>query len=262
MRAQVTRVRDAFQRLAIAHIELARTEASIIGKEVGKVAAYVAIALVLVILALTLVVLGTSLFLGEWLFGSLGWGVLHGLLLFVAIAVAAVLAALGISSVRLVGALVVGIVLGIVVGVALFLNLPNQAWTAIGDASGLAVDPAVRPLVVGTLVVGVIGLVIGLVVGARVGRAAGPAFGGAILGLLLGAALGAFSAITFGPQVAAGIGIAVAYATWIVLMAIDVSRTGVDVEALKARFYPSATIDTSKETLEWLQKRMPPGIGS
>ena len=32
-------------------------------------------------------------------------------------------------------------------------------------------------------------------------------------------------------------------------------------EALKARFYPAQTIDTSKETLEWLQKRMPPGIG-
>ena len=45
-------------------------------------------------------------------------------------------------------------------------------------------------------------------------------------------------------------------------MAIDVARTGIDVEALKRRFYPAQTIDTSKETLEWLQKRMPPGIGS
>ena len=36
----------------------------------------------------------------------------------------------------------------------------------------------------------------------------------------------------------------------------------VDIEALKNRFYPVQTIDTSKETLEWLQKRMPPGIGS
>ena len=35
-----------------------------------------------------------------------------------------------------------------------------------------------------------------------------------------------------------------------------------DVEALKRRFYQEQTIDTSKETLEWLQKRMPPGIGS
>jgi hypothetical protein len=41
-----------------------------------------------------------------------------------------------------------------------------------------------------------------------------------------------------------------------------VSRTGIDVEALRRRFTPVQTIDTTKETLEWLQKRMPPGIGS
>ena len=50
--------------------------------------------------------------------------------------------------------------------------------------------------------------------------------------------LGAFTAITFGPQVGAGIGITVGYLTWIALMAIDVTRTGIDVEALKTRFYP------------------------
>ena len=45
-------------------------------------------------------------------------------------------------------------------------------------------------------------------------------------------------------------------------MAADIARTGVDVEALKARFTPTQTIETSKETLEWLQSKMPPGIGS
>ena len=45
-------------------------------------------------------------------------------------------------------------------------------------------------------------------------------------------------------------------------MAVDVSRTGIDVEALKSRFTPNQSIETGKETLEWLQKRMPPGIGS
>ena len=79
---------------------------------------------------------------------------------------------------------------------------------------------------------------------------------------VLGVLLGAFTAITFGPQVGAGIGITLGYVTWMVLMGIDVMRTGIDVEALKQRFYPGQTIDTSKETLEWLQKRMPPGIGS
>ena len=37
---------------------------------------------------------------------------------------------------------------------------------------------------------------------------------------------------------------------------------GGELETLKNRFTPVQTIETSKETLEWLQKRMPPGIGS
>jgi len=44
-------------------------------------------------------------------------------------------------------------------------------------------------------------------------------------------------------------------------MVVAATRRGVDVEDLKARFYPAQTIETSKETLEWLQTRMPPGIG-
>ena len=86
---------------------------------------------------------------------------------------------------------------------------------------------------------------------------------GAIVGLaIVGALLGAFSAITFGAQVGAAVGITFGYLTWIVLMGVDVARNGVDVEGMKSRFYPTQTIDTGKETLEWLQKRMPPGIGS
>ena len=79
---------------------------------------------------------------------------------------------------------------------------------------------------------------------------------------VLGVAIGAFTAITFQTEVGVGIGITLGYITWIALMAIDVMRTGIDIEALKLRFYPTQSIDTGKETLEWLQKRMPPGIGS
>ena len=68
--------------------------------------------------------------------------------------------------------------------------------------------------------------------------------------------------ITFGPQVGAAVGITIGYVTWIALMGVDVARHGIDVEGMKDRFYPTQTIDTGKETLEWLQRRMPPGIGS
>jgi hypothetical protein len=36
-------------------------------------------------------------------------------------------------------------------------------------------------------------------------------------------------------------------------------RTGIDTEALRKRFIPSQTIDTTKETIEWLKRRMPRG---
>jgi len=109
---------------------------------------------------------------------------------------------------------------------------------------------------------GLIGLLVGIAAAVLMDASGGGRFV-ALAGLtVLGVALGAFTAITFGPQVGAGIGITVGYITWMALMGVDVARTGIDIENLKNRFYPVQTIDTSKETLEWLQKRMPPGIGS
>ena len=79
---------------------------------------------------------------------------------------------------------------------------------------------------------------------------------------MAGAVLGAISAVDTGVQVGAAIGITAGYLVWILLMGVDIARRGVDVEDLKARFYPKETIETSKETLAWLQSKLPPGIGS
>jgi len=106
----------------------------------------------------------------------------------------------------------------------------------------------------------VVGLVLGGLLAART-AGSGLRVGSLAAGALLGAALGAVSAITFGAQPGVGVGIAAGYLTWIVVMVVAATRRGVDVEDLKARFYPAQTIETSKETLEWLQTRMPPGIG-
>ena len=248
--------------LVMAHVELAKAEAGQIAGEVGRVAALGALAIALVIFAVFLVVIGTSLWLGEWLLGSMGWGVLQGFLLFVSVAMAAVLGALGIAPRRLGGALLVSIVVAVVVGVVLGLGLLNQLYASVGESLGLAVDPGIRPLVVGMLLGGIVGIAAGIAAAVLMNASGGGRFV-ALAGLtVLGVVLGAFTAITFGPQVGVGIGITLGYVTWMVLMGIDVTRTGIDVEALKQRFYPVQTIDTSKETLEWLQKRMPPGIGS
>ncbi len=261
LRAQLMATRDAALRLGLAHVELAKSEFSAIGNELARAAAAIGVAIAVVIFAIFLVVIGTALFTSEWLLGSMGWGVVHGALLFTGIAVAATLAVLGVGARRIMGALVVAFIVGVVVSLLFGLDVPNRIYTAIGDAALPGIEPGVRPLVVGLVVWVLIGLALGIVTAFRL-KTAGSRFG-AILGFaLVGAAFGAFSAITFSVQVGIGLGTTFGYATWIALMAIDVARTGVDIEALKARFYPVRTIETSKETLEWLQSKMPPGIGS
>ena len=261
LRAQIGATRDAAIRLAMAHIDLARTEAAAIGGEIARVAALAGLAVGVLFFAAILVVIGGSLFLAEWLLGSMGWGILHGLLLFIGVAVAAALAAVGVPGERIGRWLVVGALVGVIVAVVLGLHLPNRLYAAIGDALNLPIDPGTRPLAVGVGIGAILGLLAGIVVALRLDDG-GARVGALVAAIILGALLGAVTAITFEAQVAAGIGIAVAYATWIALMAADVTRTGIDTDALRARFYPRRTIETSKETLEWLQRRMPPGFGS
>ena len=246
----------------MAHLDLAKAEAAEIADSVKRVAALVGVALAVVIFAVILLVVGTSLFISEWLLGSIGWGVLHGVLLFVGIAVACALLAVGIAGDRLARAFALGAVVAVVISLLYGLALTNQLFATIARNLFPNLDPATAPLVVG-LALGVLaGLLVGAVIAATAIKDGGGRATAVIGGIVAGAAIGAFSAISFQYQIGIGIGIAVGYVTWIALMGVDVARTGVDVEALQARFTPTKTIETSKETLEWLQKRMPPGIGS
>jgi hypothetical protein len=116
------------------------------------------------LVAALLLTVGMPLFLGEWLFGSIGWGLLLGLLLLVAIAVTAGLAAIGVESSRLGRPIFIGLIVAIVVGVVLGLNLTNRAWSALGDSFLPVVAPESRPLVAALVVAPVVlGLIIGLV---------------------------------------------------------------------------------------------------
>ncbi len=218
-------------------------------------------AIVLVIVAVALLIIGTSLFLGEWLLGSIGWGVVHGVLACLAVAMTLVLAGLGISARRLVRSFAIAVILGVVVGLVLGSNVLNKIYAAIRDAVGVSVEPGTAPLVVGAVLIGLVGLIVGIILAARTAKTTGSRVGIVLGTTFLGALTGAFTAITFNAQVAAGIGITVTYVAWMVVMGMDVARTGIDFEALKTRFTPTQTIATSKETLEWLQRRMPPGIG-
>jgi len=264
LRAQIGATRDAALRLAAAHIELARTEISEILAEIGRVAAYVGIAVALGIFAAILVTVGTSLFLGEWLFGSIGWGVLLFTELALSTALAVVLVALDIPARNLVRGLLVATVVGVLTALLAGLWVFNRAWEAIGVAVAPALEPATRPLVVGIVVGAVLGAIVGLLGGTDTrGRSIGgiiaSAIGALILGALAGAALGAFSSITFSWQVAVALGIAVTLGLWTALSALEISRGEFDAEVFSRKFYPTQSIDSAKETMEWLRERMPLG---
>lgn len=259
--ASIGATRDAGKRLALAHVDLAKAEAKAIGGQLVRLLAFAGIALGVLLMASILAVVGTALFLGDWLLGSMGWGLLHGLLLFAAIAVACVLAALGSGGGAIGRSFLIGLIVAIVAAILLGLALPNALYAQIGDQALPGVESGVRPLVVGVLLWAALGLIVGLIGAFRAeggGAKAAAAIGGAIVGAVVGAA----TAVDVGAQVGVGIGLTIGYLVWIDLMVLDLIRTGIDTDALKARFYPSQTIDTSKETLAWLQSKMPPGTGS
>ncbi len=258
LREQLGSTKSAFQRLVGAHVGLAKAEAGEILDEVKRVALYAGIAFGAVLLAGLLLGIGIFLFVAEWWFGSMGWALLHGPLFLTGMAVAAVLAALGYGGGRIAGNLVLAAVIGIVVGVVLGLDLTNRGWTALGDSIAPTIPADIRTLIVAASSLGILFAVLGLVLGGRSGGMGG-AIGGAIGGLVLGALLGTLTAVALGPRVGAAIGVTVGLATWTILMAMGVARQGVDTDALKARFWPDETIETTKETIEWVRERTPLG---
>lgn len=256
MRAQAAAVIAAARRLVNAHIALARAEAGEIMGEVGRVALLGGIAFAALLLAGLFLPIGLLLFMGEWILGSIGWGVLLGTLLLVDVAVIAALVALDVPASRLGQAFVIALLAGVVVGLVLGLDLTNRAWTIAGDAVLLNVDAGMRPLAIAVLSLGILGAILGLVGGRRSGGSAG---GGLIGGAVAGVLLGALTAVALGPRVGAAFGVLAMLIAWPALSGLDVARTGIDTEALKARFYPSQTIETTKETIEWVRQRTPLG---
>jgi hypothetical protein len=258
LREQVGATKGAAVGLVKAHVELARAEFADILDEIKHVAVLVGLAFAAVLAVSVLLPIGLSLFLGETLFGSMGWGVLHGTLLLLGLAMAAVLVALGVGGGRIGVDFLIAALSGLAVALALGLNLTNRLWTAVGDSYAANIGPDVRPLIVGALVSALVLGLLGLIAGARGGGFVG-AFVGAVGGAIFGALLGMLTAVALGPRVGAAIGVTVALIIWPVAMSIGVARQGVDTAALKARFWPDETIETTKETIEWVRERTPLG---
>ncbi len=257
LREQIGRTRGAATRLVKAHVDLGKAELGDILANVKRLSIYLGVAISLLLFAGMLASIGSILWVGEWWFGSMGWGVLLGTELFVAISVSLVLVGLGTGAGGQVRAVVIGLVVGVVVAVLLGLNLPNRGWTALADSLRPNVAPEWRILALAVPISAIVLGVLGFLGGLLTRRGIGGAFALLVLGAILGALLGGLSAISFSPEVAAAIGVAVGLAIWTALGGAEARKISFD--DLKSRFYPAETIDTTKETIEWVRERTPLG---
>jgi hypothetical protein len=245
---QLGRTRRALFGLIGSHIALAKAEFSEIAGEIKRVAALVGAALFLLLLTAILLFVGGLLFAGDAVFGSMGWGVLLGSELLVAMAAIMILAILEVGWGRTGAALAVALGVGLVVGGILAAD-----WAAISrDNSGLPGQPWVA-ILSGAVLLGLVAALLGASFGRGIASAA------AIAGVIGGGLLGWLASAGPGLRVASAIGVAFLLLMWPITAAVLLFRQGVDTQKLRERFVPEATIETTKETIEWVRAQMPLG---
>jgi MFS family permease len=257
LREQLRRTRDAAAALVAAHLDLLRAELGSIGAEIKVLGALVGAIVGLAFFTALLVSIGGTLFLGEWLFGSIGWGVLHGLLFSIALIVTFGLRILDVPGRTIVAGFATALVTAIVVTFVLGLNVGRNAaqtgadWAATNLA--LKLDPGWAPVVVGAVGLGAVGAILGLVLAARpkgLGVVGGAVLG-AIAGLLVGALLGG---TTFDWRGAAALGVTVALIAWPVIAGLRAFRAGIDAQKRFGRLVPRRSYESALETKAWLEQ--------
>lgn len=255
IRAQLGSTFAAAKRLLTAHVDLAKAEAADIAGAVGRMVGLFAGAFVLVLFALTLLAIGGLLFLGEWLFGSIGWGVLLGAVLLIDMALVAVLLALDVKGGRIGASFLIAAVVGVIVGIVMGLDLTHRGWTSLGDQVAAQYDPNTRAVLLAAGASAVVLGLLGFATGVRHGF--GHAVGRLVLWGIIGVLVGLLTVISIPPTVGAALGVLVALVVWPIMAGVDVARSGVDGEALKKKFTPEASISLGKETIEWVRARTP-----
>jgi hypothetical protein len=160
LRDQFGATKAAAKRLVDAHVELGKAEMADITDAVKKVAVMAGIAVVAGLAAGLLLLIGLPLFLGEWIFGSIGWGLLHGVLFLAAVVVGALLVAVDVPASRIAASLLLGAFVGAVAAIALGLDLTNRGWGLVGDALLPAAAPDARPLAAALVVLPIVGAVV------------------------------------------------------------------------------------------------------
>jgi hypothetical protein len=271
LRAQFGRTRSALLGLVSAHFKLLSVELSEIMEEIKRAAALAGAALGLIVLAALTLSIGSILWLDEWVFGSIGWGALHGSTFLIAVAVTLAMLIVPHASPRLGLAALVALVAAVVVFVILWLELSSRAWGWVGDSffgwltwpfDGHAVASSDRPIAAGVIVLaalfGVVGAIVGVVVESGVSNRIASAIGVGIIGVVVGGLLGALLGVPMSCAIAIAVALALFLILYTILAAIFVLKNA-DFEELKNRLMPSQTIETTKETIEWVREQMPLG---
>jgi len=257
LRAQLFATIDAGKRLLTAHVNLAKAELGEIAGNVGRMVGLFGAAIGIALLAGLLFGIGLFLFLGEWLFGSIGWGMLLGTILLLDLALVLVLVALDVSGRRVATSFVIAALVGIGVGVVFGLDVPHQGWRALGDTVAAAAipDEGFRTTIVAVITIAALAGIVAFLGAIRGG------IGGAVVAFVVaaifGAILGWITSVQVAGQVGAALGTLVALILWPILSGLDVARKGIDGEALQKKFVPEQTIELTKETIEWVRKRTP-----
>lgn len=257
VREQLGRVREAARVLIDAHLALLRAEMAAIGEEVKQIAAFAGGIVALGLYAVTLIAIGGTLFVGEAIFGSIGWGVVHGSLLVIGMIIALALLIIEAPRPLIVRSLIWGVVLGLVATVVLGLNLPRWLSEQAADlliSNGVPLDPQYAPAVVAMAFFAIVVAFVGLLLGARSEEGLG-AVQGFIVGALVGALFGLiFGGLTYGVRGAAAIGVTVGLIAWIAIMGRRASMANLDPQARFARLWPRETYETTLETKAWLER--------
>jgi hypothetical protein len=248
------RVRDGGRKLADAHIELLKAELAVAGRELGIVIAMAVAIVALAVVAGLLLVIGTCLFLGEWLFGSMAWGIVHGVLFFVALIVPLALDLAGGRRDAFVRGLAAGVVTTLLLWALFASNVLRDTAVNVGRSleTSLAIEPAFLPTLVG-LVAGMVVLGVGgLILGWRRGGVAGLLVLGLVIGAVIGAILGS---VTFDTKGALAVALVVGLITWIGVTVLVAVRTGFDPEGRYEAMVPRETMAMAQETKEFLERQ-------
>ena len=227
------------------------------GKQVGIIAGLAVGALMLALLAGVLLYVGSFLFLGEWLFGSIGWGVLDGFLLTICFIVPIGLNLAGGWVGDWVRGLLAGLAIGVVIGIVLSTNvLHNTAvWLAQQLQPSLAIDFNALIWLASGVIIGLVLGLIGLLLGLRAGGAAagvGLFVAVFILGFLVA---GFFAAVPFSTQVAAALAVTMWLIFWMALSGVFAVRRGLDPKKRYDKLVPRESIAQFEATRAYLEQQ-------